>query len=65
MPDSRSSSPQRIARSPAVAEREAIRRIVEAVAWDAHAVHDEVSFTRLVRSLDERAADVLRIVGRS
>jgi hypothetical protein len=48
-----------------VAEREAIRRIVEAVAWDAHAVHDEVSFTRLVRSLDERAADVLRIVGRS
>ena len=47
------------------AQREGVQRIVEEVARDARAVHDEASFARLVRSLDERVTEVLRLFGRT
>jgi hypothetical protein len=46
-------------------QREGVQRIVQEVARDARAVHDDVSFARLVRSLDERVTEVLRLFGRT
>ncbi len=46
-------------------QREAVRQIVVAVAKDALAVDDEKSFKRLLDSLDERAIEILRVLGRA
>lgn len=53
------------ARRPSAGQREAVREVVVAVARDALAVHDELSFKRLLESLDERAVAILRVLGRA
>jgi hypothetical protein len=50
---------------PNAAEREAVRQILQLVAREALATEDRGSFIRLLDSLDERAAVILGIFGRT
>ena len=50
---------------PHAAEREAVRQILQLVAREALASEDRASFIRLLDSLDERAAVILGVFGRS
>ena len=58
------SSSRALAR-PHAAEREAVRAILQTVVREALATEDRGSFIRLLDSLDERAAMILGIFGRS
>jgi hypothetical protein len=50
---------------PHAAEREAVRQILQLVAREALATEDRASFVRLLERLDERAALILNVFGRS
>ena len=58
-------SPSKALARPHAPEREAVRAILQTVAREALGTEDRASFVRLLDSLDERAATILSIFGRT
>ena len=64
-PTASAASGSRALARPHAAEREAVRAILQTVAREALGTEDRASFVRLLDSLDERAAVILGIFGRT